>query len=174
MILGLKGIKHYKTKIQGIKNLFSLLKFYRITFLVSYNLKIIKSQISLFVVFAQTPPPTLSYTTQLSMIHSKSFIMIVVIPMYFYYSCVTLKSFAREQDLMARMIVQILECCKKYQIRKKYERYQDFMPLLGVIKPVNSGGFQKKLVGKHLQICWKLLSNHFKNQVVATNIHQRK
>ena len=34
-------IKRYKIKISGVKNLFGLLKFYKMSFLVPYNSKII-------------------------------------------------------------------------------------------------------------------------------------
>ena len=44
MIWELKGIKNYKLKIKGVRNLFSLLNFYKMSFLVPYNSQIIKSR----------------------------------------------------------------------------------------------------------------------------------
>ena len=53
--LRIVGYKKYKTKIWGIKNLFSLLKFYKMSFLLPYNSKIIKSPIFHFSVLSRTP-----------------------------------------------------------------------------------------------------------------------
>ena len=55
MILELKSIKNCKPKIKGVKNLFDLLGFCKMSLLVPYNSKIIKSRISRFVILSWPP-----------------------------------------------------------------------------------------------------------------------